>query len=120
MTTIMQIAGCIAVIIGVVFSVLGVVGILRLPDTYSRLHASGKTGTLGMIFLCIGVGLLMPQAALKLVALALFMLFTAPVTSHAIAAAVHRHQKVKNATDDTPIATESSTTPHIGDMVEEA
>lgn len=80
------------VIFGVVFSVLGVIGILRLPDTYSRLHASGKVGTLGVVGICIGAALLMPSAAFKVLALSLFLALTGPVSSHAIAAGLHRHE----------------------------
>lgn len=93
---IQEIIGAIFIVGGVFFSLLGVVGILRLPDTYTRLHASGKTGTLGVIALGIGVGLLLPEAALKLLALAVFMVFSGPVVSHSIAAAVHRSTRVKN------------------------
>jgi multicomponent Na+:H+ antiporter subunit G len=90
MTILLQIMGSIFIIVGVVFSVLGVVGILRLPDTYSRLHASGKTSTLGILFICVGTGFIIPAAFLKLLALAIFIVFSGPVGSHAIAAAVHR------------------------------
>ena len=85
-----EVAGIFFVLIGVIFSALGVVGILRLEDTYSRLHASGKTGTLGVLGLCLGVGFLMPEATLKLVVLSIFLIFSAPVASHAIATSVHR------------------------------
>ena len=90
MTIFMQIIGASFIVVGVIFSVLGVVGILRLPDTYSRLHASGKTSTLGILFICFGTGFIIPAAILKLFALAIFIIFSGPVGSHAIAAAVHR------------------------------
>lgn len=90
MTILLQIIGAVFIVVGVVFSVLGVVGILRLPDTYSRLHASGKTSTLGILFICVGTGFIIPTAILKLLALAIFIIFSGPVGSHAIAAAVHR------------------------------
>ena len=85
-----EIIGAIFLIFGVVFSALGVIGVIRLPDTYSRLHASGKTSILGVVSICIGAALLMPAGALKLIALSAFMIFTGPVVSHSIAAAVHR------------------------------
>lgn len=75
---------------GITFSALGVLGIVRLPDVYARLHASGKTATLGLMFICLGAAILMPSHAIKLAALLFFMLFSAPVVSHAIAAAVLR------------------------------
>jgi multicomponent Na+:H+ antiporter subunit G len=90
MTIILQIIGAFFIVVGVIFSALGVVGILRLPDTYTRLHASGKTSTLGILFICFGTAFIVPAAILKLLALAIFIVFSGPVGSHAIAAAVHR------------------------------
>jgi len=89
--TITEIIGVFFIVVGVLFSVLGVLGIIRLPDTYSRLHASGKTGTLGVLGLSVGAAFIMPDATLKLLALGIFLIFSAPVASHAIAAAVHRN-----------------------------
>jgi multicomponent Na+:H+ antiporter subunit G len=96
MTIILESIGAISIVVGVIFSVLGVVGILRLPDTYTRLHASGKTSTLGILFICVGTGFIIPMAFLKLLALAIFIVFSGPVGSHAIAAAVHRGTAIHN------------------------
>lgn len=96
MGQVLEIFGAIFIFIGVAFSVLGIVGILRLPDTYTRLHASGKTSTLGVLFLALGTGFILPSAALKLIALSIFIIFSAPVGSHAIAAAVHRGTAIHN------------------------
>lgn len=96
MGEILDIAGVVFIFIGVTFSTLGVVGILRLPDTYSRLHASGKTSTLGVLFIGLGTALLLPGALLKIIALSIFIIFSGPVGSHAIAAAVHRGTAIQN------------------------
>ena len=96
MTILLQSIGAGFMVLGVVFSFLGVLGILRLPDAYSRLHASGKTSTLGILFICVGTGFIIPTALLKLVALAIFIVFSGPVGSHAIAAAIHRGMLVHN------------------------
>lgn len=90
METLQLIFGSAFILFGVIFSVLGVVGIIRLPDTLCRLHATGKTGTLGVLGLCVGVAILEPQFAGKLLALAIFIIFSAPVASHAIGAAILR------------------------------
>lgn len=96
MDMLLQGLGAFFITIGTIFSVLGVVGILRLPDTYTRLHASGKTSTLGIIFICLGTAFIIPNAILKLLALVVFIVFAAPVGSHAIAAAVHRSTDAHN------------------------
>lgn len=82
--------GIIFIFTGVAFSVIGVVGILRLPNTYTRLHATGKTSTLGVLFIALGTFFILPTAILNLIALGIFVIFSSPVGSHAIAAAVHR------------------------------
>lgn len=76
--------------IGVFFSFVGVLGVMRMPDVYTRLHASGKVSMLGLFSLLIGVALLMPEIAPKLIGLGLFLLITSPVASHSIAAAAYR------------------------------
>lgn len=45
----------ICIIIGLVFNALGVIGLIRFPDVYTRLHATTKSTTFGTIFLCLGV-----------------------------------------------------------------
>ncbi len=76
--------------LGVFFCFVGVLGSLRLPDVYTRLHASGKVGTLGLIGILIGTAILLPSTTLKVIALGLFLMVTAPLAAHAIAAAAHR------------------------------
>lgn len=87
----LDILGLIVLWIGVGFSVLGVVGMIRMPDLYCRLHASGKVATVGLCGLLLGTAILMPSAALKLLALAIFAVLTLPVSTHSIAAAAYRH-----------------------------
>lgn len=74
---------------GGLVGVIGGVGLLRFPDFYTRLHAGGMTDTLCM-FLIIG-GLILQAGfsilAIKLALILLFMLFTAPTASHALARA---------------------------------
>jgi len=86
----MEILGLIALWIGVGFSAVGILGLVRLPDIYTRLHASGKVSTVGVCSLLLGAALLMPSVALKVGALAAFAVITLPVSTHAIAAAAYR------------------------------
>ena len=81
-----------AILAGSFFSLTGGLGILRLPDFFTRLHAAGVTDTLGAGLMLIG---LMLQSGLSLVTVKLvlvlaFLLFTSPTATHALAkAAVH-------------------------------
>jgi multicomponent Na+:H+ antiporter subunit G len=87
----MEILGLIALWGGVIFCVIGVLGMVRMPDLYCRLHASSKVATVGLCGLLLGTAFLMPTIILKVIALAIFAILTLPVSSHAIAAAAHRH-----------------------------
>jgi len=90
----LEILGVTALIFGLFFCAVGVLGVIRLPDTLTRLHASGKVATLGVFGLLLGAALLMPSTALRLLALGLFVLLTSPVATHAIAASVYRRREV--------------------------
>lgn len=78
---------CIAV--GAAFAVIGAVGILRLPDVFARMHGAGIIDTLGAGLILVG---LMFQAGpslitVKLILIVVFVLFTSPTTTHALARA---------------------------------
>lgn len=88
--TLIEILSMIALLFGLFFSLVGMIGLVRFPDVYCRIHASGKVATLGLVGLLAASGLLMPETALKAVALALFVVITSPVASHAIASAAYR------------------------------
>ncbi len=87
----MEILGLIALWIGVGFCAAGVLGVIRMPDLYCRLHASGKVATVGLCGLLVGAAFLMPSTTLKVIALGIFAVLTLPVSTHAIAAAAYRH-----------------------------
>lgn len=76
---------------GCVFVVSGAVGIIRMPDLYTRLHAASITDTGGAIFISIALVIQSvfvfgnTMAAIKVVLILFFTLFTAPTASHALA-----------------------------------
>ncbi len=78
------------------FCVVGGIGLIRMPDFYTRMHAASVTDTLGMGLLIIGM-ILQAGATLvsaKLIIIAVLLLFTGPVATHALArAALHRGLK---------------------------
>ncbi|WP_153732041.1 monovalent cation/H(+) antiporter subunit G [Sporosarcina obsidiansis] len=43
------------VVVGIIFTIVTVIGILRLPDAYTRAHAASKSATLGVMSLLLGV-----------------------------------------------------------------
>ena len=77
--------GCFG--LGALFILIGALGILRFPDFYTRIHASGLTDTLGAELVILGMVLQSDSWLLvaKLFFIALFLLFTGPAATHAVA-----------------------------------
>jgi multicomponent Na+:H+ antiporter subunit G len=78
--------------LGLFFFAAGVIGVLRLPDFYSRLHAAGKCDSLAAVLVLFGVALFnlhTPDLAhvlvsLKILAIAVFVFVASPTATHAI------------------------------------
>ena len=79
--------GIVLICVGLVFDLVGTIGLVRLPDIYNRLQAATKCVTLGTALLLIGVAVHSGLSALGAKALlcAAFVLLTSPVGAHAIA-----------------------------------
>ena len=79
------------VVLGIFFLLIGSIGTIRLPDFYSRTHATSKSDTLGMILIIIGLiifeGLTINSGKLFLVLL--FILLANPIGAHALARAAY-------------------------------
>jgi multicomponent Na+:H+ antiporter subunit G len=91
-----EIASWILILLGSFFTVAGALGMLRMPEIFTRIHAASVTDTLGVGFLILGMAL---QAGLSLVTLKLFFLlalfvFTTPVVTHALARAC-LHERIE-------------------------
>lgn len=68
------------------FLLIGAIGVLRMPDFYTRLHAAGLTDTMGASLLTAGMLLQtgFNITGLKLVLILLFVIFTSPIAAHAL------------------------------------
>ena len=91
MEIIINIASWFFVISGVFLIFTGTLGILRLPDFYTRLHAAGITDTLGAELLLVAMMLQAGWsiATVKLLMISLFVFFTSPTATHALANAAN-------------------------------
>lgn len=74
---------------GSILVLIGGVGILRLPDFYTRIHAAGITDTMGAWLILVGLVLVAGWTLVtaKLVMLLFFLAVTSPLASHALAKA---------------------------------
>ena len=89
---------------GIVFCLLGSIGVLRLPDYFSRIHAAGMIDTLGAGSVLVGLMLIagLSLVSLKLLLIFVFILITGPTASHALArAALHDGYRPKLDQEDT-------------------
>ena len=71
--------------IGLSVLTLSVVGILRLPDVMTRIHAAGKAGLMGVVPILIAVMLGSDAGAIpRVVLVAAFLILTSPIVAHEI------------------------------------
>jgi len=85
----MRLAADLLLLLGALFSFLGALGLVRMPDIYNRIQAGTKSATLGSIAILLGVALLYPAWWSKLLVIGGFLLFTSPVSSSVLARAVY-------------------------------
>jgi len=90
METVLQALAVVAVVAGTTFSMLGVLGYVRMPDVYTRLHAVGKVGIFGTVLLLLGAVAWTPLGLGKGLVLIALLLLAGPVTAHALASAAYR------------------------------
>ena len=64
-----EIAIVVLATIGVVFSFISAIGIVRLPDVYARMHAAGKASTLGVMCILLSAGIFFPDQTVIVVIL---------------------------------------------------
>ncbi|MBN1585805.1 MAG: monovalent cation/H(+) antiporter subunit G [Candidatus Omnitrophica bacterium] len=86
----------VLVCLGMLVLGLGSLGVLRLPDLYSRVHAAGMSDTLGISLLCLGLALHHGWSidSVKLALIPVFLWLANPVATHAVVhAAWHRGLK---------------------------
>lgn len=82
-------AGCILLLAGALFCLLASIGVLRLPDLYTRMHAASKAGAVGGGLILLAVAVLsfdLAVAARAIIGVA-FILLTTPLSAHLLARA---------------------------------
>ena len=87
-----QTIGMVFIYVGIAFDFLGGLGLLRLPDVYTRLQAATKCITFGTAGLLFGVFILKGFSSFGFKALLgiVFIFLTSPTAAHAISRAAHR------------------------------
>ncbi len=81
------------VVVGIIFTIVTVIGILRLPDVYTRAHAASKSATLGVMSLLLGVFLHFwwneGHFSIQLLLGIVFLFITSPIGGHLMTRAAY-------------------------------
>jgi len=107
--TVATVLAALLILIGAAFTLVASIGIVRLPDLYTRMHAASKAGTMGSCVMLIALAVVSDNDAIVTRALAgvAFFLLTAPISAHLLAKATHsagyRDQSIIDEMPATPL-----------------
>lgn len=90
MDSVVLFIAALIVVLGTLFSIVGVLGFIRFPDVYTRLHATGKVGVFGVVLLLIAVVVWEHLSWGRGLILVFFLMLAGPATAHALASAAYR------------------------------
>lgn len=105
MATVLDIASWVLLISGSFFVIVGGIGLLRLPDFFTRVHAASITDTVGAWLIILGLLLQVEHTlvGIKLILILLFLILTSPLSSHALTkAAWYRETPMLRGRPDQP------------------
>lgn len=85
-----EVAGGVLVLLGAVFLFSAGLGLVRMPDPFTRIQAGTKATTLGAVLVMVGLAVLEPGWTPKLALFVFFIFASNPISSHALARAAER------------------------------
>lgn len=79
------------ILVGSFFALAAAIGVLRLPDLFTRMHAASKAGPVGSGLMLLALALIAPDHATvtRAIAAVAFLLLTAPISAHLLAKAAY-------------------------------
>jgi multicomponent Na+:H+ antiporter subunit G len=86
-----QYLGAVLMVVGALFGAIAGLGVLRLPDLFTRMHSASKAGAVGagLVLLAIAIVGFDASIALRAVLGILFLLLTTPLSAHLLARAAY-------------------------------
>ena len=87
MALLIELFSYLFILIGSILILVGSIGLLRLPDVFSRIHAVGMIDTAGIGFIILGLLLHsgFSNTSVKLIIMGAILFFTSPISGHAVA-----------------------------------
>jgi multicomponent Na+:H+ antiporter subunit G len=83
----------LTIVVGIVFTIVTVIGVIRLPDVYTRAHAASKSATLGVLSILLGVffhfWLKEGHFSIQLLLAIAFLFITSPIGGHLMSRAAY-------------------------------
>ncbi|MFT8321347.1 MAG: monovalent cation/H(+) antiporter subunit G [Bacillus sp. (in: firmicutes)] len=92
-SSLIEFIAVILILIGTIFCFLSAIGLIRLPDVYTRSHAASKSATIGVLFTLVGTFtffIVEGYFSIRLFLGIFFVFLTAPVASHVIVRSAYR------------------------------
>lgn len=93
-TAIIEAIVLLLVVLGTIITLISSLGVIRLPDVYTRAHATTKSATLGILCILLGTFIYFIYThqivSVRLLLAIVFVFFTAPVAGHLIIRSAHR------------------------------
>ena len=86
MTMLVEIVSGLFILLGVIALITGSLGLVKLPDLFSRTHAVGMMDTAGVGFIILGLIVYegFTLVSVKLALVGIFLFFTSPIATHAV------------------------------------
>lgn len=86
-----KIIAILLLLLGIIFSALGMLGVTRMPDVYTRLHATGKISAFGAVMILGAAVAVLPDLTIfKGLVIIIFLLLASPVVAHTISSAAYK------------------------------
>lgn len=84
----------IMVIVSLIVMTLGIVGVMRMPDVYTKLHGASKSVFLGIVLMSLSATVVAtPEMTHRIILIVLLVTMTTPIASHVIGHAAYRMQE---------------------------
>ncbi|SDD56877.1 monovalent cation/H(+) antiporter subunit G [Rhodococcus tukisamuensis] len=95
MSAVWDVLAATAILLGALLAMTAAVGIVRFPDTLSRMHAAAKPQVVGMVLVLVGAVIRLRGNVdiWMLVLVGVFTLLTAPVIAHVVGRVAYREQR---------------------------
>jgi multicomponent Na+:H+ antiporter subunit G len=94
---VLDVVGAALLLLGALLSLVAAIGVLRLPDLLTRMHAATKPQVLGLVLVALGLALVLrdTRASALLVLVVVAQMLTAPVAGHMVGRASYRAGQVR-------------------------